>query len=84
MSISLLDMDSQSQVSVRQMIDGLFAEHNVASSSNFGMSSCKWNPSSPPIHLDKHQLQNVQYLGLLLSSDLSWSHHIEATCMYQG
>ena len=30
-----------------------------------------------------HQLENVQcykYSGLLLSSDLSWSHHIQSTC----
>ena len=35
------------------------------------------------MYLNNHQLKNVQcykYLGLLLSSDLSWSHHIQSTC----
>ena len=36
-----------------------------------------------PCILTMHQLENVQcykYLGLLLSSDLRWFHHIETTC----
>jgi len=45
MSISLLDMDTQSQVSVRQMIDGLFAEHNVASSSILGWDFYNYSKS---------------------------------------
>jgi len=45
--------------------------------------SRKRNASSPPKHLNNHQLENVQcykYMELLLSSDLSLSHHIETTC----
>ena len=56
------------------------------------VSKCKWmlvsrrrNTVCPPINLNlnDHQLENVQtykYLCLLLSSDLSWTHHIESTC----
>ena len=35
------------------------------------------------MNLNNHQLEQVQcykYLGLLLSTDLRWSHHIETIC----
>jgi len=32
------------------------------------------------MHLSNHQLLESNYLELLLSSDLSWSQHIETTC----
>ena len=47
------------------------------------------NTICPPINLNlnDHQLENVKsykYLGLLLSSDLSWTHHIESTCTIEN
>ena len=39
--------------------------------------------NNPQMYLNNHQLENVQsykYLALLLSSDISWSHHIQSTC----
>ena len=56
----------------------------------FNGSKCKCmlvsrrrNTNNPQMYLNNHQLENVQcykYLGLLLPSDLSWSHHIQSTC----
>ena len=45
--------------------------------------SRKRNANCSPITLNNHKLEQVQcykYLGLLLSTDLRWSHHIEITC----
>ena len=45
--------------------------------------SRKRNANCPPMNLNNHQLEQVQcykYLGLLLSTDLRWSHHIETIC----
>ncbi len=60
---------------------------STANLMTFNSSKCKCmlvsrkrNANCPPMNLSNHQLEQVQCYGLLLSTDLSWSHHIETTC----
>ena len=76
---------------LQQDIDLIYG-WSTANLMTFNVSKCKCmlvsrrrNTIRPPINLKlkDHQLDNVQsykYLGLLLSSDLSWTPHIESTC----
>ena len=76
---------------LQQDIDLIYG-WSTANLMTFNVSKCKCmlvsrrrNTICPPINLKlkDHQLDNVQsykYLGLLLSSDLSWTPHIESTC----
>ena len=67
---------------------GLIYSWSTANFMSFNVSKCKcmlvswkWNTLHPPIN-NNHQLDNIQrykYLGLLLSSDLSWTPNIEST-----
>ena len=63
---------------------------SATNSMTFNSSKCKCmlfsrkrNANCPPMNLNNHQLEQVQcykYLGLLLSTDIRWSHHIENIC----
>ena len=76
---------------LQQDIDLIYS-WSAANLMTFNVSKCKCmlvsrrrNTDCPSINLNlnDHQLENVQtykYLGLLLSSYLSWTHHIESTC----
>ena len=68
---------------------GLIYSWSMANLMTFNVSKCmlvSWrrNTVCPPINLNlnDHQLENIQtykYLGLLLCSDHSWTHHIKST-----
>ncbi len=75
-------------VELQQDIDQMYG-WSAVNLMTFNFSNCKCmlvsrkrNANCPPMNLNNHQLEQVQcykYLGLL-STDLSWSHHIETTC----
>ncbi len=71
---------------LQQDIDRIYG-WSTANLMTFNSSKCKCmlvsqkrNANCPPMNLNNHQLVQVQCYGLLLSTDLSWSHHIETTC----
>ena len=76
-------------VELQQDINQIYG-WSATNSMTFNSSKCKCmlvsrkrNADCPPMNLNNHQLEQVQcykYLGLLLSTDLRWSHHIETIC----
>ena len=76
-------------ISLQHDIDQIYA-WSVDNLMTFNAAKCKCmlisrrrNDHCPSLYLNSHQLERVEcykYLGLLLSSDLSWSDHIQSTC----
>ena len=76
-------------VHLQQDIDNIF-EWTLTNLMTFNSAKCKCllisrkrNSSSPIMTLNNNAMELVRqykYLGVIISSDLSWSHHIQALC----
>ena len=73
--------------SISEWVSANHLHLNVRKCKTMLISRKRTRLEAPPLLVNGHTLEQVEcfkYLGLLLTSDLSWSPHIETACSRQG